>query len=49
MSRPATFTAAQRHALDLMVGQWAVLGHTRPSEIHAGTLRALIVRPSPST
>jgi len=42
MSKSATFTAAQRHALDLMVGQWAVLGHTRPSEIHAGTLRALI-------
>ena len=42
MSKPGTFTAAQRHALDVLIGQWAVLGHTRPSDIHAGTLRALI-------
>lgn len=42
MSKPGTFTAAQRHALDVLIGQWAVLGHTRPSDVHAGTVRALI-------
>lgn len=42
MSKPGAFTAAQWRALEALVRQWAILGHTKPSEIHAGTLRALI-------
>lgn len=42
MPKVFVFTAAQKHALDVLIGQWCVLGHTRPSDIHAGTVRALI-------
>lgn len=42
MGKTLTFTQAQRHALDVLIGQWAILGHTKPSDIHAGTVRALI-------
>ena len=42
MSKLDAFTPAQQRALDVLVGQWAVLGHTRPSDIHAGTVKALI-------
>jgi hypothetical protein len=42
MSKSGAFTAAQQRALDVLVGQWAALGHTRSSDIHAGTVRALV-------
>jgi hypothetical protein len=42
MSKLDAFTAAQQRALDVLVGQWAALGHTRSSDIHAGTVRALV-------
>ena len=42
MSKLDAFTPAQQRALDVLVGQWAALGHTRSSDIHAGTVRALV-------
>lgn len=42
MSKPATFTPAQQRALDLLIGEWAVLGYLRLSAVHASTLKALI-------
>jgi|GEM_PF-4000506 len=42
MSKSATFTAAQQRALELLIGEWAVLGYLRLSAVHVGTLKALV-------
>lgn len=42
MSKPGAFTPAQQRALDLLIGEWAVLGYLRLRRVHAGTLKALV-------
>lgn len=42
MPKTGTFTPAQQRALDLLIGEWAVLGYLRLSAVHASTLKALV-------